>query len=893
MSGARSPMPLSRLTAFFRAAMVFWALVVGLSFLWSLRSGRQALTELARREAELSLQKDLSLRGWVTARGGVYVPVDAGVGPNPLLASHPERDIVTPGGRRLTLMNPACVLRSLYEFAHGRPFAAHLTSLCPVSSFTRPDPWEETALRRLQAGEQAVEETVTVEGELRFRSMVPVVTEGGCCQCHDGPGSKEGEIRGGLSVSVPLGAYAASLWKQDLQLIVSHLCIFLLGFGGIRWARRQAVDHLHAEEKAEVSLKESEERFRSLVETSSDWVWEMDTAMVYTYCSPRVFDQLGYQPAELVGKPLGTLVPEEEGRRLREFGATVVRERRPIVDLITHLTTKSGRRVTLETNAVPVFGPDGVLTGYRGIHRDVTERERVQAELRREKERAQSYLDLANVMIISIDRAGLVILANPRACEVLGWHRDEIIGHNWFDTFLPEGMRASVRQTHQRILAGDLEPARYFENPVLTRSGEQRLIAWHNATLRDVHGQILGSLSSGDDITERRRVEDELNRLRDLLASIIDSMPSILVGVDEALRVVQWSREAGKVAAPGEVRGRTLSLAFPCLGPFVGRVRKAIEERRVVSEPQVLLSYGGDTRLADITIYPLLGAGLGGAVLRVDDVTERARLAEMMVQTEKMMSVGGLAAGMAHEINNPLAGILQSVQVIQQRIAADSPANLEAAREAGVPLPGVRAFLARRHVDEMLDNVREAGVRASRIVANMLAFARKSTGTFTPQRLEEVLDSTVELIQTDYNLSRTYDFQQIEMIREYQPDLPLVPCDRGMIQQVFFNILKNGAEAMWGERERRRPCFRLRASRAEEMVRIDIVDNGPGMDESVRRRIFDPFFTTKPVGKGTGLGLSVSFFIVVRHHGGRLTVDGHPGQGCTFTVELPIGGKRE
>ncbi len=893
MSGARPPIPPLRLAAFFRAAMAFWALVVGLSCLWSMVAGRQALTELARREAGLSLQKDLALRNWIAARGGVYVPVDAAIEPNPLLASHPERDIVTPGGRRLTLMNPACVQRSLYEFTNGRPFAAHLTSLCPVSSFTWPDPWEEAALRRLQGGEKAVEETVIEKGELWFRSMIPVVTEKGCRQCHVGPGCELGEVRGGLSVSVPMGAYAASLRQQDLRLFVSHLGIFLLGFAGIRWARRQADEHFRAQEKAESALRESEERFRALVETSSDWVWEMDAAMVYTYCSPRVFDQLGYQPSEVVGKPLGTLVSEEEGRRLREFGAVVVRERRPIVNLLTHVTTRGGRRVTLETNAVPVFGPDGALTGYRGIHRDVTERERVQGELRREKERAQTYLDLANVMIVSIDREGLVILANPRACEVLGWHRDEIIGRNWFDTFLPEGMRAAVRETHQRILAGDLEPARYFENPVLTRSGEQRLIAWRNAALRDAQGQILGSLSSGDDITERRRVEDELNRLRDLLASIIDSMPSILVGVDEALRVVQWSREAGKVAAPGGVQGRTLSLAFPFLGPFVGRVRKAIEERRVVAEPQVLLSFGGDSRLADITIYPLLGAGLGGAVLRVDDVTERARLAEMMVQTEKMMSVGGLAAGMAHEINNPLAGILQSVQVIQQRIAADSPANLEAAQEAGVPLPGVRAFLARRRIDEMLENVREAGVRASRIVANMLAFARKSTGTFSPQRLEEVLDSTVELIQTDYDLSRTYDFQQIEMIREYQPDLPPVPCDRGMIQQVFFNILKNGAEAMWGERQRRRPCFRLRASRVEEMVRIDIADNGPGMDESVRRRIFDPFFTTKPVGKGTGLGLSVSFFIVVRHHGGRLTVDAHPGQGCTFTVELPIGGKRE
>jgi signal transduction histidine kinase len=140
-------------------------------------------------------------------------------------------------------------------------------------------------------------------------------------------------------------------------------------------------------------------------------------------------------------------------------------------------------------------------------------------------------------------------------------------------------------------------------------------------------------------------------------------------------------------------------------------------------------------------------------------------------------------------------------------------------------------------------------------------------------------------------LKKRYDFRQIEIVRDYAPDTPPVICQAGKMQQVFLKILRNGAEAMKGTQDAGRvPRFVLRVLPLGAVVRVEIEDNGPGMDEATRRRVFEPFFTTKPSGIGTGLGLSVSYFIVIQDHRGALSVQSQPGAGTSFIIELPVEG---
>jgi signal transduction histidine kinase len=155
--------------------------------------------------------------------------------------------------------------------------------------------------------------------------------------------------------------------------------------------------------------------------------------------------------------------------------------------------------------------------------------------------------------------------------------------------------------------------------------------------------------------------------------------------------------------------------------------------------------------------------------------------------------------------------------------------------------------------------------------------------------MAKLLDATLELAQSDYDLKRKYDFRKIEIVRDYDPQTQQVMCAGSKIQQVFLNIFKNGAEAMAEDRRSRAaPRFLLKVRPDRDRVRIEISDNGPGMEESVRKRIFEPFYTTKSSSGGTGLGLSVSYFIITENHCGSMTVESEPGKGTRFIIQLPV-----
>ena len=184
----------------------------------------------------------------------------------------------------------------------------------------------------------------------------------------------------------------------------------------------------------------------------------------------------------------------------------------------------------------------------------------------------------------------------------------------------------------------------------------------------------------------------------------------------------------------------------------------------------------------------------------------------------------------------------------------------------------------------MMDLIVDSGKRAAKIVNNILSFSRKSEEDFAYNNIAKLLDESVELASSDYDLKKKYDFKNIKIVRECKDEGCIIPCEFSQIQQVFFNILRNGAEAMKSTKD---PKFIIRMYHKNNMFVIEFEDNGPGLEESVAKRVFEPFFTTKAVGEGTGLGLSVSYFIIVEKHGGKLEVESVLGRGAKFIVSLP------
>jgi PAS domain S-box-containing protein len=627
---------------------------------------------------------------------------------------------------------------------------------------------------------------------------------------------------------------------------------------------------------------------------AADGIVATDAGGTVRLFNPGAERLFGYRAEEVLGRSVSLLMSdparaEHEGDLRRCLEGAGGQVNGPGCEV-------SGRRK--DGSLVPIHlsvgevNAGGELSLVAIVH-DLSGRRQAEDRLRRERDRVQRYLDIAGAMIVAIDADQTVSLVNPRACQVLGYPADEVLGRNWFDHFVPEAIRERTRGVFARLVTGEVDAPEHFENPVLTRGGEQRTIAWHNAVLRDDDGRVVGTLSSGEDVTELKRAMGEVQRMRLYLKNIIDSMPSVLVGVDAQGLVTEWNQGAQQWTGvrAADALGRSFGDLLPPLRSQLDNIREAVRRREPVRTDRLASESGGEVTYSEVVVYPLHADAAAGAVVRVDDITTRVRMEQMMVQTEKMMSVGGIAAGMAHEINNPLSAVLQARQNILRRLSPDLPANLEAARALGVSLDSINGYLERRGILGFLDGIGEGGTRAARIVADMLAFSRRSDSHFAPADVHEMLETVLRLVGADYDLSKGYDFRRIQVERDYGPDVGPVHCDHTEIEQVFLNVVKNATQSIahGGKPPPHRITLRTRSE--GESVRVEIEDNGPGMDDRTRMRIFEPFFTTKAAGLGTGLGLSVSYFIVTEHHGGSISVSSTPGEGTCFTIRLPRLGR--
>ncbi|AHC37592.1 MULTISPECIES: ATP-binding protein [Pseudomonas] len=397
------------------------------------------------------------------------------------------------------------------------------------------------------------------------------------------------------------------------------------------------------------------------------------------------------------------------------------------------------------------------------------------------------------------------------------------------------------------------------------------------------------------EVQVRSKIEKKLTGFQNYLNSIIDSMPSALIALDEQLYVTQWNQEASALSGTrlDEALNQPIYLAFQPLKPYLPQIKATVEQHTVERIERVTWIKDDEPKHYALTFYPLTGGAGRGVVIRIDDITQRLSLEEMMVQSEKMLSVGGLAAGMAHEINNPLGAILHNVQNIRRRLSPDLPKNLEQAEQVGIDLDTVNRYLQSREVPQLLDGIQQAGARAAKIVTHMLSFSRRSNRQMAPCDLPALIDQAVEIAGNDFDLAIGFDFKGQAIIRQFDPQLGPVPGTANELEQVLLNLLKNAAQAIHLRGDDREPGrIILRTRLNPPWAEIQVEDNGIGMSENVRKRTFEPFFTTKEIGQGTGLGLSVSYFIITNNHKGQMEVHSTLGQGTCFTLRLPLAGSQ-
>jgi two-component system NtrC family sensor kinase len=442
---------------------------------------------------------------------------------------------------------------------------------------------------------------------------------------------------------------------------------------------------------------------------------------------------------------------------------------------------------------------------------------------------------------------------------------------------------------------------------VITRSGDAFAVrAFRSGAADCVSGGTLARdlLPAARAQLGRARAERGAPSALDRAArNAVQHMNSALVVLDAAGRVSYANPVAEGLlgSAPGGLSGRPIGQLFPGVPP--GRLliqRTLAEGERLRGAEAVITREDGRAIPIGLSSAPLLGARgeREGAILLFQDLTETKQLERQFLQREKMASIGQLAAGVAHEINNPmgfihanlsqlqeylddLARLWEGVEGLRAAVRAHSPELASAAAALDAVVAEVDADFLLRDLGKAVRESLEGSQRIRAIVQDLRSFSHRETGERVWADVNKALDSTANIVWTMMKHS-------VELSKHYA-ELPPILCFPMQLQQVFMNLLMNAYQAI-EERAARDGApgeIRLRTELADGGVRIAVSDNGIGMTAETQRRIFDPFFTTKQVGVGTGLGLSTSYQIV-RRHGGRLNFQSERGVGTTFHVWLPL-----
>ncbi|OGW20116.1 MAG: hypothetical protein A2077_00290 [Nitrospirae bacterium GWC2_46_6] len=466
----------------------------------------------------------------------------------------------------------------------------------------------------------------------------------------------------------------------------------------------------------------------------------------------------------------------------------------------------------------------------------------------------QAAIDVAGVMFVVIGADQNVALINKRGCEILGYKKEEILGRNWFDIFIPDRIRDGMRAIWEMLTAQEIEPLEYFENPILTKDGSERIILWRNAVLRDDNGSIFGTLSSGEDITDQKNLDYQMRKL----SMAVEQSPTAILVTDNS-GVVEYVNPSfthltGYEAE--EVTGGECPILFSKEMPddICRDIWKNITNGDTWRGEFLNRKKSGESFWAGISIAPIKGydGRITHHVTFMRDITDLKLLEEERHrQTEKMAVVGRLAAGVAHEINNPLSGIILCLNKLTKPNVDDS-------------------------TKESLTHAVDGGLRKiKKIVEQLLDFSRTTVTERTPKNPNKIIDHLLPLL--DYQASKNNI-----TISKKSGNVPEIPVDENKLGQVFVNLILNAIQAMPGG-----GTLTIETALEQDFCVIYIKDTGAGIPESVMPYIFDPFFTTKEVGEGTGLGLSISKSII-EQHGGAIAVESIEGAGATFKIKLPI-----
>ena len=626
---------------------------------------------------------------------------------------------------------------------------------------------------------------------------------------------------------------------------------------------RDITERKHAEE----ARREAEEKYRSIFENALEGIFQTTPQGTFLAANPAMARILGYaSPEELIRERTeiarqGYVDPnhrEEFKRRIEADGA--------ISGFEYEAYRKDGSRVWVAENARVVRDAQGRVVCYEGSLDDITERKRVEGIVRESERRFREMMENLELIAITLDPNGTIIFCNDFLLRLVGRKREEVIGHSWFREFLPDSGRTVEKMFHDTIRTGTVPV--HFQNPIRIGNGENRQIAWNNMVLRDGSGNIVGVASIGEDVTDRLRAEAALRQSEERYRLLFDNNPLPMWVYDLAtLRFLAVNECA--VQHYGFTRAEFLAMTIRDIRPpeDIPSLVQTIRANHADSGGTLATRHrrkDGRVFPVELVSRPIVFDGRDAGLALASDVTEKKLLQEQFLHAQRLESIGMLAAGIAHDLNNVLAPIVFAAPMLRESLSA--PRDLQ-----------------------ILNTLEQSAGRGAGLVKQILGFVHRTSDEFAPTQVKHLARDIIGVIEETFPKS-------IQFEQSIPSNLWPVQGNPTQIHQVLLNLCVNARDAMpeGGTLQLTATNRVLDAVEAAAIpgarpgpwLVLEVADTGTGMTPEVLKHIWTPFFTTKGEGKGTGLGLSTVRGIVASHQG-FVELQTAVGRGSTFRVYLP------